>query len=95
VQQVVAFFEVVSIKERTPIGLWREFREVGAIEYSEFAKYYGARSTGYAIVVGAVWKLRKPTALRDIFPRNSVPQSFCYLHFDAIARLLKKHNRRQ
>jgi predicted transcriptional regulator len=95
VQQIVAFFEVASIKERTPIGLWREFREVGAIEYSEFSKYYGARTTGYAIVVGAVWKLRKPAALRSIFPKNSVPQSFCYLHFDAIARLLKKQNGRR
>jgi predicted transcriptional regulator len=95
VQQIVAFFEVAYIKERTPIGLWREFRNVGAIEYSEFSKYYGARSTGYAIVVGAVWKLRKPAALRNIFPKSSVPQSFCYLHIDAIARLLKNQNGRR
>jgi predicted transcriptional regulator len=90
VQQIVAYFEVAYIKELTPIGLWREFRKVGAIDYSEFSKYYGTRATGYAIVVGAVWKLSKPAALRNICPKSSVPQSFCYLQLDAISRLLRK-----
>jgi predicted transcriptional regulator len=90
IQQIVAYFEVAYIKELTPIGLWREFRKVGAIDYSEFSKYYGTRATGYAIVVGAVWKLRKPATLRNICAKSVVPQSFCYLQLDAISRLLKK-----
>lgn len=90
VQQIVAYFEVAYIKELTPNGLWREFRKVGAIDYPEFSKYYGTRPTGYAIVVGAVWKLIKPADLRKICPTSSVPQSFCYLQLDAISRLMKK-----
>lgn len=90
VQQIVAYFEVAYIRELTPIGLWREFRKVGAIDYAEFSKYYGTRAIGYAIVVGAVWKLNKPTALRHVCPKSSVPQSFCYLQLNAISRLLKK-----
>jgi predicted transcriptional regulator len=90
VQQIVAYFEVAYIKELTPSGLWREFRKIGAIDYSEFAKYYGNRAIGYAIVVGAVWKLSKPAALRNISPTSSVPQSFCYLQLDSISRLAKK-----
>ena len=91
ISQVVAYFEVAYITELTPLGLWRKFRHVGGIEYAEFSNYYRDRSRGFAIVVAAVWKLRKPARLAHLYPRGCAPQSFRYLKADCIGRLSERH----
>jgi predicted transcriptional regulator len=88
--QVVAYFEVAYIKQLTPLGLWRKFKHVGGIEHDEFFKYYGNRSHGFAIVVGAVWKLRAPARLAHLHPRGCAPQSFRYLGANSIRRLSER-----
>lgn len=87
VMQVVAYFTVSYIKELTPRGLWRQFRDLGGIEYGEFADYYGAAERGVAIGVGAVQSLETPSNLSDLHPQLSVPQSFRYLHRDIFSKL--------
>jgi predicted transcriptional regulator len=91
IQQIVAFFEVEDIYELTPLGLWRKFHKAGGIDYKEFAQYYRRSDRGYAIVVGAVWALRRPASLKHLIPRGSAPQSFRYLRADSIRRLLERH----
>jgi predicted transcriptional regulator len=87
VQQIVAYFEVAFIKELTPLGLWRQFRNSGAIEYPEFVEYYRDARTGIAIVVGNVWTLRAPVSLHRLDVRAKAPQSFRYLCTESIIRL--------
>lgn len=91
VRQIVAYFKVAYIKELTPLGLWRQFRHVGGIEYDEFFQYYGDRPHGCAIVVATVWKLTKPARLGHLHPRGSAPQSFRYLNAGSIRRLSERH----
>jgi predicted transcriptional regulator len=90
IQQIIAFFEVLQIQELTVFGLWRKFRSHGGIDHQEFLSYYGERDRGCAIVVGSVWKLRRPASLRDFYPRGMPPQSFIYLRSDVIKRLMKR-----
>jgi predicted transcriptional regulator len=87
IRRVVAYFEVISVKVLTPIGLWRKFRAKGAIDYAEFAEYYRGRTTGVAIVVGAVRVLADPTPLAKLLPRGRPPQSFQYLCRSSLSRL--------
>ncbi|MBA3961045.1 MAG: ASCH domain-containing protein [Chthoniobacterales bacterium] len=90
VRQIVAYFKVAYIKELTPLGLWRKFRHVGAIEHDEFFDYYDNCSLGYAIVVATVWKLGKPARLGHLRPRGAAPQSFRYLNKSSIRRLSER-----
>lgn len=90
IQQVVAFFEVVEIEERTITGLWRKFRKSGGINYQEFLNYYGDRDSGLAIVVGSVWKVGRPTPLRFLYEHGAVPQSFRYLPAESLDRLKRQ-----
>jgi predicted transcriptional regulator len=87
VKQVVAYFEVAYIRELSPRALWREFRNLGGIEYRDFIEYYGDRTIGFAIVIAAVWKLNQPARLNHLSPRGGAPQSFRYLRRDSIDRL--------
>ena len=88
VKQVVAYFTVAYIKQLTPLGLWRQFREHGGIEYHEFASYYGTAARGVAIGVGDVSLLGTPVELSDLHPTLTVPQSFRYLDQHTFAKLL-------
>lgn len=88
VKQIVAYFTVAYIKQLTPRGLWRQFREQGCIEYHEFATYYGTAARGVAIGVGNVSLLGTPAELSDLHPTLTVPQSFRYLDEDTFSKLL-------
>ena len=90
IQQVIAFCEVIEIEELTVVSLWRKFRTQGGIDRREFLTYYGKRNHGYAIVVGSVWKLRRPALLCEIYPRCSPPQNFRYLPAACLARLRRR-----
>lgn len=88
VKQIVGYFTVSYLKELTPRGLWQRFGEHGGIEYEEFVTYYGAAQRGVAIGVGEVQELKTPSALLDLHPALSVPQSFRYLQRDLFSKLL-------
>src|SRR4051794_17699097 len=62
IKKVVAYFEVLSIRELTPSSLWREFRAAGGINHTEFWDYYKGARIGIAIVVGTVSTLPGPTS---------------------------------
>ena len=91
IRQIVAYFEVAYIKELTPLGLWRRFRDAGAIGYREFCDCYARPTRGCAIVVATVWKLKRPVALEHVDAGDSAPQSFRYLHSSSIRRLSSQH----
>jgi predicted transcriptional regulator len=92
VSKVVAYFEVTSIKELTPLGLWRQFRDDGAIDHDEFMDYYRGAATGVAITVGNVSALPGPKPLHNLLPRTKPPQSFRYLCPNSMMRLAQWAN---
>jgi predicted transcriptional regulator len=87
IKKVVAYCEVVSIRELTPAGLWREFRAEGGIDHTEFREYYKGARIGIAIVITNVSILRGPASLGRVAPQTTPPQSFRYLDTSLMVRL--------
>lgn len=78
VGQVVGYFTVASVTSGSPTSLWARFGGRAAISRRRFRTYFRSKSTGYAIEVGKVVRLKSPVALDDI-GNVRPPQNFCYL----------------
>ena len=82
IKAVVGVIQVAAIIENKPSTLWRKVRERAGITRRQFNEYYVGASTGYAIVLSAVERFRKPVELnhiREVWPDFQPPQSYRYL----------------
>jgi predicted transcriptional regulator len=78
VGQVVGYFKVASVVSGSPTSLWMRFGAQGAISRTRFRSYFRSKSTGYAIEVGEVVRLKRPVDLEHVADVRP-PQNFCYL----------------
>lgn len=87
-QLVLGFFQVGGVLLDHPRRLWSSVGSQGGITKREFDDYYRGRSVGAAIVVGELWRLRKPVPLSKLgVPRVTAPQSYRYLPESSMKRL--------
>lgn len=86
IQQVIGYFEVVEIDERSPAALWRRYREVAGIERTAFFAYYAGKTTGVALKVRRPQRLAPPISLDELHRGATPPQSFLYSTPDALRR---------
>lgn len=93
VSAVVGAFTVHDQHTASPQMLWRQFRQVAGISWSDFRDYYAGRSAGTGIAVGDVMHAPQPLCLRRDVGVQHPPQSFQYLRPDVAAGVLE-HLRR-
>lgn len=79
VSSVVGAFTVEGQHTRNPHTLWRLFRGVGGISWSDFMDYYEGRPLGTGITVGEVLRASEPMRLNADLGIARPPQSFQYL----------------
>ena len=78
VQKVIGEFDIEAILSSDPKTLWKYTKEHSGISEDYFFEYFGARETGFAIMIKEARRYRKQLCLRedyDLLP----PQSFLYL----------------
>ena len=88
VKKVVGYFEVKALEIRTPKELWKKFNKTAGVGFDDFFKYYQGKNKGCGIVVGKVVKFKNPLGLNDLSPALSPPQSYVYLDWNKIGRVL-------
>jgi len=89
VKRVVAICDVKTINRERPLTLWKKYRHVGGIEYSEYADYYRNKEYGVAIELTNVRVLDKPLELSDLVDIKVAPQSFMYVDTFTISEIEK------
>ena len=57
---VVAVAEIERLEYGSPQTLWRAFRSVGGIRYSDFVNYFARVDQGCAYVVRRTWRCASP-----------------------------------
>lgn len=79
VKSVVGEFSVDGIVHGTPGDLWKTYRGVGCIQIDAYQSYYEGSVRATGIIVGEVWRYRRPMPLSSMQPAPAVPQSFSYV----------------
>lgn len=88
VSAVVGAFTVDDQHTASPQMLWRQFRQVAGISWTDFRAYYAGRSAGTGIAVGAVLQASQPLCLRRDVGVQHPPQSFQYLPSEVASSVL-------
>ena len=86
-KKVIGYFTVTFIDLASPGRLWRRHGSVGAIPLDEYRSYYAGTTSGVAVGVGAVRRLRDGEGLRSATGLRKAPQSFAYLDRTKLSRL--------
>ncbi|OAV45689.1 ASCH domain-containing protein [Lewinella sp. 4G2] len=80
---IVGEFQVKSIVQDSPEGVWNTTQEFAGVDKDFFFKYFNDRSTGYAIEIMNPTLYDVPLDPNRIVGDNKTkfcaPQSFCYL----------------
>jgi len=92
VKLIVAICDVTTINKQRPLTLWKKYRHVGGIKYSEYADYYKGKEFGVAIELTNVRVLDKPLELNDLVDVKSAPQSYMYVDTFTISAI-EQHQR--
>jgi predicted transcriptional regulator len=79
VSAVVGAFTVKAQHTQNPRTLWRRFRDVAGIAWTDFIAYYAGRTAGTGIAVGQVLQAPEPMCLRSRLGIDRPPQSFQYV----------------
>ncbi len=79
VQRVVAICDINLVSKQRPLTLWKKYRHVGGIQYSDYKEYYNDKEFGVAIELSNIRILAQPLVLSDIVNVKCVPQSFMYV----------------
>lgn len=82
VSAVVGAFEVEAQHTLNPRTLWKQFRTVAGIGWTDYIAYYDGRAAGTGIAVGKVLKPDEPLCLLGELGIARPPQSFQYVHAD-------------
>lgn len=93
IQRIVALVSVDNVVCATPTALWSHCtNRGGALTRRELLEYFDGKAQGYAVLLGAVRKLKRPLDPRNLFEEFSAPQSFRYLTIAELKKLEKKFN---
>jgi len=87
ISAVVGAFEVEAQHTLNPRTLWKRFKEVAGIGWTDYIAYYSGRTAGTGIAVGEVLTPDEPLCLREKLGLTHPPQSFQYLQ-DETARAM-------
>lgn len=79
VQRIVGRFKVAEVVCDTPVQLWAEYGDLGAITRSDFVAYYSGALCAYGFLVAHVERFPVPYTLQEMWPQPAVPQSISYL----------------
>jgi predicted transcriptional regulator len=78
-KKILGYFELGDIDVRNPRTLWKLYRDVGSIKYSDYSSYFGDRKIGVALHVKKVFRLDQPVSLNQLRRNLKPPQSYCYV----------------
>jgi len=85
VQRVIGEFIIDRIVADSPEGVWRQFGDVGCIEWDAFDVYYASSEVAVAIQIKSTRQFPEPVPLSAFTPQPPIPQSFAYLDELALA----------
>ena len=86
-RKIVGYFTVSFVDLASPSSLWRRHGSVGGIPRREYRSYYAGATSGVAVGVGVVRRLRDGEGLRALTSLQHPPQSFAYLDRTTLSRL--------
>jgi predicted transcriptional regulator len=86
-KKVIGYFNVSFVDLGSPRGLWNRHGGVGSIALNEYLSYYAGTTSGVAVGVGKVHRLKGVGGLRAATGLKRAPQSFAYLERSTISRL--------
>jgi len=78
VKKIIGFFKIDEIIEDEPYNLWINYRDKAGVSKDQFFKYFKDTNVGYAIKILDT-EFFEPLDPREINPKFTPPQSFCYL----------------
>ena len=93
---IVGLVELKRIHRAAPSSLWQSFGSRGCIVEERFFNYYKNNSSGVALEIENVWKLKTPRSLSESGVVRA-PQSFSYMEiesFDFLGPLTKIQNKK-
>ena len=86
-KKVIGYFRVSFVDQGSPRRLWSRHGSVGSIELAEYLTYYAGATSGVAVGVGKVHRLRDTEGLHEATGLKRPPQSFAYLDRSMLCRL--------
>lgn len=82
VQRVIGEFSIRETVVAAPDAIWNEYGTVGSIDHESFGSYYATSEQAVAFLVDEATRYERPQPLSEVHAKNSIPQSFYYVHRD-------------
>jgi predicted transcriptional regulator len=79
VGRILGWFEVADVIESTPIRLWEDYADRGAVDPSAYFAYFTDANQAFGILVRRATRLDRPAELGQLSPGLKAPQKFQYL----------------
>ena len=87
---IVGVFEVAGVTVATPKHIWRRHNGGSGLTKKQFDAYFAGVATGYAILIGRLWKHPVPVPLSTLRKRRAgfcPPQGYHYWRRDDLLRV--------
>lgn len=79
VKKIIGEFEIEKIIKDTPENVWEQTKEYSGISEQYFFDYFKNKKYAFAIKIKNFKLYEKSIELKELSPKLTPPQSFCYI----------------